>query len=506
MTAADRGFPSLRPLVPPVVLLGPPGAGKSTAGAHVAARLGFAFVDLDERVGVERLVRDGLVDFRLRECAALTEALALGPVVIAAGAGIVDAGPARDQLTRACCIALDVDVDTALARIPDGTRPWLPPRAPAADESARRTAWLARESERPARRATLVDGRVVDARGPLHAVVDGIEAAVRSAPLCLTFAAEPTSAAAIGDGYVIADAAVAPRLRRIDHVVLDGARKDAGRLFELLAVLAAGGVGRNDRVVVVGGGALLDVAGLAAGLHHRGTSWVAVPTTLLAMVDAALGGKTAVDVAVDGVVVRNGAGLFHNPQIAVVDRAFLSSLSAAQIRHGRAEMLKHALLLGDDAAAEVAVDGQLDDEALQRTRAVKRFIVERDPRETWLRMALNLGHTFAHAFESRFGWAHGDAVLLGLRCALRASVAVGGLDRTVAQAADEQVKRLAVPYATPWTDDDVDALLTAMRRDKKARDGIRLVLLAKPGRPVLGDVADDVIVEVLRGAMQPDAV
>lgn len=499
MTVGAAAVTSVRPLVPPVVLLGPPGAGKSTVGRLVATRLGFSFVDLDDHVDVAVLSSGGEADFRVRELAALRAALSQGAVVVAAGAGVVDTGPARDALALACCVNVDVDVDVALARIPDGTRPWLPDRKQGDDAAAaRRDAWLRRESGRPARRAPLCAGRAIDGNRAVDDVAADVTVAVRAAAVGLTPADEPTSTDAMAGAFVIADAVVAPTLPRVDHVVVDAARKDAARLFELLAALSRAGVGRHDRVVVVGGGALLDTGGLAAALHHRGTPWIAVPTTLLAMVDAALGGKTAVDVDVDGVVVRNAAGAFCDPVTTVLDRRFLQTLSPDQLRHGRAEMLKHALLSGDDVGA--IVHGDIDDAALHRTRAIKRFVVQRDPHERWLRMALNLGHTFAHAFESRFGLAHGDAVLHGLRFALDASVELAELEPATARAGHDATSALGPPPLPGFSDDDINAIVASMRRDKKARDGVRLVLLSAPGRPVLAHVDDAAVEAILRRA------
>jgi shikimate kinase/3-dehydroquinate synthase len=505
--------PRCVPLVPPVVLLGPPGAGKTTVGARVAARLGFVFVDLDERVDVDTLRREGEAGFRVREFLALQAALDEGAVVIAAGAGIVDTGAARAALARACCVALDIDVERALTRIADGTRPWLPDRRHG--EGARRQAWLQREHGRAPHRSALVDGRVVDAGGNDDDVVAAVVDAVgrwRSgrAPVAVASALGPL------DGFVIADRAVATRLPRVDIVVDDARRKDAGRLFELLRALATAGVSRRDRIVAVGGGALLDVVGLAAGLHHRGTPWVAVPTTLLAMVDAGLGGKTAVDVELDAAAeadhgrrVRNAAGVIHHPDATVVWPGFLATLDSAQLRHGRAEMAKHALLVGDERALDGALDGALDravagpldEPSLAWSAGVKRFVVERDPAERHLRLALNLGHTFAHALESLLRLPHGDAVAHGLRCMLRVARAVGGLDDARVRTADDALARLGTPPLPALSDDDVDALLSAMRRDKKAHGGLRLVLLGgrdAPGPALLADVDDAVIVEVLR--------
>jgi 3-dehydroquinate synthetase/shikimate kinase len=489
----------LCPLVPPVVLLGPAGAGKSTAGALLAARIGFRFIDLDDLVDVGLLVHAGEIEFRLREVAALQSALTEGAVVIAAGAGIVTTAQARTLLARCLCLLLEVDVDTALSRIADRTRPWLPDRGDDPWSPARRQAWLKRDEGRPALRAPLARV-VVSGAAPLASVVDKLERAVWSAPLATMDDESPLALSSVVDGFVIADTVVAARLPRVDFVVTDAARKDVLRLFELSQALVRAGVDRSGRIVVVGGGALLDVGGLAAALHHRGTPWIAVPTTLLAMVDAALGGKTAVDIDVDGLVVRNAAGTFFEPVSVVLDRTFLATLSSAQLRYGRAEMLKHALLAGDEDAGLSVVHAAIDEPLVRRSRAIKRFVVRCDPQEKWLRFCLNLGHTFAHALEARFSLAHGDAVLHGLRFALHASEHLCGLDPAYARAAVKTIQGLG-PLALPsFAHDDVDALVMSMRRDKKTRGRCRLVLLSAPGRPVLAEVDDEVVRATLTGA------
>jgi 3-dehydroquinate synthetase/shikimate kinase len=522
-TTTSTGTTTVQPLVPPVVLLGPPGAGKSTVGAHVARRLGFGFVDLDERVGIGTLRREGETGFRVREVLALRDALDEGAVVIAPGAGIVDTAAGRELLARACCVVVDVGVDDALARIPDGTRPWLPDRD--VGPEARRAAWSARESGRDAHRRALGGDQVVNGDGPVDVVADRVVEALRR----WSFQRAPVAVAdtlVLPAGFVVADRVVAHHLPRVDLVVDDAARKDREQLFFVLRALVRAGVTRADRIVAVGGGALLDVVGLAAALYHRGTPWVAVPTTLLAMVDAGLGGKTAIDllltddgaderddahrafVAADGgptVVVRNAVGAIHAPLDTIVWPGFLASLSADQQRHGRAEMVKHALLTGGVDDVDAAARGPLDAGALAASLGVKRFVVDRDPDERHLRHALNLGHTFAHALEARFGIAHGDAVLHGLRAMLGASVALAALPIDEANALTAALARLAVPPLPRLGHDDNTALVRAMRRDKKARGAarpVRLVLLGgarAPGRVVLADAADDVVLAALGG-------
>jgi 3-dehydroquinate synthetase len=147
-------------------------------------------------------------------------------------------------------------------------------------------------------------------------------------------------------------------------------------------------------------------------------------------------------------------------------------------------MEKHALL------ANVEV-GAVDDEGIARSRRVKRCVVDRDPRERHLRQALNLGHTFAHAFEARFGLSHGDAVLHGLEQALRLSVDVAGLDAAVAKERCARLRALGAPALPRLDDDAADAVLDAMARDKKGAK--KLVLLRAPGRPVLCEVERSVV-------------
>jgi shikimate kinase/3-dehydroquinate synthase len=512
---------TLRPLVPPIVLLGPPGAGKSTVGPLLAERLGFSFVSLDERALAERIVKDGEARFRVREHLALRAALTEAPggaVVIDAGAGVVDIDENLPLLERALCVVVDADVDTSLERLVRAAapRPWL---VGATDPAA---VLRAREAGRGARRLGLVaatGGAVVDARDVVDHVVDGTVAAVLASRLPVL--PDPDVAeilqvwsAGTGRPFVIADPHVADVVEQsgvdVDlalHVTpLD---KRLATVERILGTLVQAGVKRGDTIIAVGGGVLLDVVGLAAALHHRGTAWRAVPTTLLAMIDAALGGKTAVDIDAvrrgddddddDGdrrggtLRIRNAAGALHPPTSAQVWPGFLRSLDAEQLRQGRAEMLKHALLVDDDLDA--AVSAPLDTVMLARSRGIKRAVVSRDPDERHLRHALNLGHTVAHGLESGLGLAHGDAVLHGLRAALWLSEQTVGLDRAVADAARHAIARLAPPSLPHLDEDQLRDLAAACRRDKK---GGRLVLLRAPGAPVLADVDDSALLAAVR--------
>lgn len=487
----------MTPLIPPVVLIGPSGAGKTTIAPLVAARLGFTSIDLDERARAVDLHSDGLPRLRVREHLALRDAVEEGAVVVATGAGVIDVVENHPLLRRGIVVVVDVDAEHSLRRLKDEAhRPWLPP----VGHPDRAAAFRERENDRAARRLQIAD-IVVDGRAEPDVVAAAIERAVRrhrlTAPADLDVVGALDTLDLFGDvdsgghrAFVVADRVVADRLPRADLVVdVADDNKRFTLVEQLLAAFIRGGVTRHDTIVGVGGGLLLDVVGLSAALHHRGTSWRSVPTTLLAMVDAGLGGKTAVDVDVDGVVVRNAAGAFHPPASQHVWGGFLQTLSASALRHGRAEMLKHVLL-------GASADDEPSTSSIAASRGFKAAVVARDPREKHLRLMLNLGHTLAHALEPRFGLAHGDAVLHGLRFAAHLSVLCAGLDGAVQKAIDARVAALAPPPLPRFDDDDRAALALAMRRDKK-RSG-RFVLLQAPGQPVLVDVADDVVAEALR--------
>jgi 3-dehydroquinate synthetase len=218
---------------------------------------------------------------------------------------------------------------------------------------------------------------------------------------------------------------------------------------------------RTGTIVALGGGCTTDAAGFAAATYLRGIGWTPVPTSLVAQVDAAIGGKTAIDLPQG----KNLVGAVHWPGLTVVDPALLETLPEPQRLEGMAEVVKTGLL-ADKPFWELP-----DDELVRRSAAYKAAICLRDPHERGERAVLNLGHTFAHALETAAGYdglTHGRAVALGLLAALRLS----GRDTGVV---DEVLRPKPVRV-------DRERAWQAMRRDKKARDGeIRLVLLGEKG-------------------------
>jgi len=265
--------------------------------------------------------------------------------------------------------------------------------------------------------------------------------------------------------------------------------KSATRLLQLWRVFAAAGLARDGAVVALGGGVTLDLAGFAAATWLRGLPWVAVPTSVLAQVDASVGGKTAIDLP-EG---KNLAGAFHQPSGVLIDTATLATLPARQRRAGLAEVVKQgfacdaALFRWCERQAEALDAGEPDTlaEAVARAVRVKARIVTADERERegGPRASLNFGHTTAHAIEHALDYRsllHGEAVAIGLRVAADLSTRVVGLAPESRIRLETVLDLLRLPVRMPPV--RVAALLAATRLDKKrARGAARWVLTPQMG-------------------------
>lgn len=256
--------------------------------------------------------------------------------------------------------------------------------------------------------------------------------------------------------------------------------------------LLAHGADRSTLVIAHGGGVVGDMAGFAAATFMRGLPLVQAPTTLLAMVDASIGGKVGVDLPQG----KNLAGAFKDPLAVFADTGTLDTLPMAEQQCGLAEVLK-AGLVGDPELFERLGSHMLDaEEMIARAAAVKIGVVQQDRLEGGLRAVLNLGHTFAHALEqvSGYQWKHGHAVGLGLVAAARLSARMGLLGVQAAGEIERTVRRCGLPAR--YAGYEPEALWAAMRHDKKWRDGApHFVLLEGIGRPVIraGVARDDVL-------------
>jgi 3-dehydroquinate synthase len=274
----------------------------------------------------------------------------------------------------------------------------------------------------------------------------------------------------------------------------------AERLWE--AMLAAGGK-RDSRVIAFGGGSVGDLAGFTAGCFLRGIEFVQIPTTLLAQVDASIGGKTGVDLPGG----KNTVGLFHHPFMVICDTEVLPTLPREELRSGLVEVIKMAALLDPDLferveqQLDVLLDG--DPEALgpvvTAAAAAKIAVVERDPTEQGDRRLLNFGHTLGHAIESACGYQglrHGEAVGWGILFALRLA-SRRGLARETAERIQGLIRRLALPALPRLSAED---LLATMARDKKAREsGLVWVLPRSLGE---GSMVDGISNEEVRTELE----
>jgi 3-dehydroquinate synthase len=289
------------------------------------------------------------------------------------------------------------------------------------------------------------------------------------------------------------------------HLLPPGeAAKSWDAVEELMASMIEAGLGRDSAIVALGGGTVTDAAGFAAAIYQRGIPWVSMPTTLLGQLDSGLGGKTGINLAGG----KNLAGAFHRANAVVCDPDVLKSLPLRELVSGFAEALKYGLVF-DPALWRMIVsnwnalamrDSALTARVVRIGASWKRRIVARDEFETkGPRELLNFGHTLGHALESAAGLGvlrHGEAVIWGMRAALRLSVSRAGLSPAAALEADRFLASLPVPVPRRI---DPQRLVELARQDKKARGGrARFVLLRALGRPTTVFVDDEIMLRVVR--------
>lgn len=264
--------------------------------------------------------------------------------------------------------------------------------------------------------------------------------------------------------------------------------KSPEQLVRLWNELLATGADRKSVIVAVGGGVIGDLAGFLAATYARGLRFLQVPTTLLAMVDSSVGGKTGINLP----AAKNMVGAFWQPSAVLIDTETLKTLPEREYRSGLAEVVKYGVILDADffAYLEANVEGllQRDPEVLKtiiaRSCWLKAGVVEQDEREeSGLRAVLNYGHTFCHAIEAVAGYGqylHGEAVAIGMVCASRLAERLGRIDSTLTARQEQLLTQLGLPTAVLGLDSD--ELVAAMRHDKKVEHGqLRFVLPTKLG-------------------------
>ena len=517
-----------------IFLYGPSGAGKTTVGKQLAANLGYTFIDLDGEIEREAgksipeiFAAEGEAGFRRRERGALRAWIGERRAVMALGGGALLDSENRALATRAGrVLCLHAEPDTLLARLrgQPGQRPLLE-----GDARARLEEYLSRRTphyqtfnlqlsteglspEAAAWEAQILLGiyhvrGMANLQSPIaHQKADGYDVGVLPGgldrlgemlaarqlrgPIAIVtdenvgeLYAERVRASLIGAGYRARVQAIPPGE---DHKTIEVAERLWARFLDQ-------GLERGSTVIALGGGVVGDLAGFAAATYLRGVAWVAVPTTLLAMVDASLGGKTGADLPQG----KNLVGAFHPPKLVLTDPETLTTLPDSELRAGMAEVVKHGVI-GDPALFEMC-KGPFNywrsgwAEGVSRAMAVKIRIIEEDPFEAGVRASLNLGHTVGHGVEhaSGFRLRHGEAVAIGMVAEARLAERLGIADAGLAGHLAACLRGLGLPTEIP-PDLDRDAILQAMSRDKKKAGGVvRFALPVRIGEVEVGVEVED---------------
>ncbi len=486
-----------------VVCIGFMGAGKSTA-AHSAARaLGVEALDVD-RVLEERLGKpiqavfeqDGEAAFRAAEEQVTIELLSQpGRRVVALGGGSLGSQRVRAAVAEHFVVWIDVDLDTAWGRCHSSSRPL------ASDRSRFELLYAEREPVYAALADVTVPtersramGRVLGTLADLPAGTRVLWAANASKdyPVYLGHGLLDQHRfwppAVAGRRFVVTDPHVAgfydhafePVAAKLEVAPGESA-KTISTATLVWSELARGGMTRGDVLIALGGGVVGDLTGFCAATYQRGVRYLQAPTTLLAQVDSAYGGKTGIDLP----EAKNYVGAYHQPEAVIADTAALRTLPQEELAAGYAEVVKAALIAGGELWNRVRGGAEPSDpEVIAGCIRTKLRIVCRDERDDGLRQVLNLGHTVAHAIEAVTGYAryrHGEAVALGLLAALRLSEQPELRD---------EVRELLVTHGLPSSlaHADPEEVVAATSRDKKrVGDGpVPLVLLEEPGRPHAG--------------------
>ncbi|MGI8845609.1 MAG: bifunctional shikimate kinase/3-dehydroquinate synthase [Thermoleophilaceae bacterium] len=486
-----------------LVLVGFMGAGKSSAARTVAAELGGRPLDSDRELEAELgesiesfFDREGEVAFRAREEDVVLRLLRRADArAVALGGGSLESERVRDALGAHTVVHLEVDPDEAWRRAAGRGRPLARDRGRFDQLHGDRKAvydTLAQAvlppAGRDAVRHALPSLRALHAaRTAGHTGVQMVWASARSGDYPVFFGEGGIGAMPIhptdGRTFVVTDSDVVAHHRvAADHSIAVAAgeqSKTLGTAEHVLRDLAVAGAERGDLLTAVGGGVVGDLTGLCAALYQRGMRHVQVPTTLVAQVDSAYGGKTGVDLP-EG---KNYAGVYHQPAAVVCDPAALKTLPAAELAAGYAEVVKTALIAGGSLWSRVRAGGPVDAGTVFGCLRVKLAIVAADERDEGRRQLLNLGHTVAHAIESATGYAryrHGEAVAVGILAALRLS----GRESLRAEVAE-----LFAEHGLPVTFDgaSVADVVALTDRDKKRSGGqTRFVLVESPGKVTTG--------------------
>lgn len=514
-------------LSPLISLYGPPGSGKSSLGQLLANSLERPFYDLDEIIETqagmpihEIFAREGETGFRARERAALSGILPQACGVVALGGGaLLDENNRQAVETRGRVLCLRAPVETLHDRLQKSStsRPLLRDETDTSHDKAQLLDLLAARADHydsfPLGLDTTgksLEDVAWDAQvqlGYFHVKGMGAGYDVRVIPGGLqdldTFLEDlglRGPLAVVSDEnvarYYAQDVMEILRKAGFSAQLLSFPPGERHKSIETVSRLWEGflnaGVERGSTVIALGGGLVGDLGGFTAATFLRGVSWVTVPTTLLAMVDASLGGKTGANLPQG----KNLVGAFYPPRLVLADPETLSTLPEPELRNGLAEVVKHGVI-GDVGLFEFCDRGwqalQVDwDQLVRRAMAVKVKIIEQDPYEGGLRAALNLGHTIGHAVElaSQYKLRHGEAVAVGMVAETRLAEGLGLAETGLADTIANTLEGLGLPTKIPAALDH-QTIQKAIQVDKKlARGKVRFALPVR-----IGEVKTGVVIE-----------
>ena len=517
---------------PNLIVTGFMGTGKTTAGRFASRLLGLPFVDLDGVIAARAgttiasiFEASGEQGFRELERRAVTDATRISGTVIATGGGAVLDTEGFARLAEGSAVAvLTCDPEEVVRRVGEaGGRPLLDE-----DPAARASALLAERAVAYDRAGPPLDTTGLDVAGVGAALAARYRAFVGPSATVSVEVRGPTATypVVVGQALDVTGAQVRAALpgaqlalvvadRLVDRLVgervaasiasegIDVERfplpaGEAAKSVEVVADLwsrfVALGVDRTSVVVAVGGGACLDAAGFVAATFARGIPLVNVPTTLLAMADASLGGKTAIDHGGS----KNSVGAFHHPSLVLADPAALGSVPIRDLRGGLAEIVKMAAT-ASPLVLDMLEAAPLDDRGLpsdlrwlvEQAVRMKAAYVAEDPGDLGLRHTLNLGHTVGHGIEAStvHEVSHGEAVAIGLVAESRYGESLGVTPGGTAARLEELLRRFGLPVDAPPGLDANDVLIR-MGSDKKRRGGRAVVVVPAPGGAEMIEDAD----------------
>jgi len=499
-----------------VFLYGPSGTGKTTIGKVLSQNLGLPLIDLDHVIETNAgmsipqiMEQKGEEAFRDLETSALKtvsplpmgEGLGVRASVVALGGGALLRDENRQFAeSNGRVVLLTAELDTLYARLNEShtKRPLL-----TGNLREKLSSMLAKRSEHYQSFSLQVDvnGRSVEenafqvqvALGCFHLRAMGEYDVQVGQVTSLSYS----------NSMIVTDENIAKfHLEKIKQAVGDGAKAiviPAGEEYKKLETISLlwksfleNGLDRKSTVIALGGGVIGDMTGFAASTYMRGIQWIGIPTTLLSMVDASLGGKTGIDLP-EG---KNLVGSFYPPRLVLADPSLLLTLPERELISGMAEVVKHGIIsdpgLFDLCARGMGWVKENLEEVVKRAMAVKIKVIEEDPYEKGFRAALNLGHTVGHAVElvSKFNLRHGEAIAIGLVAEAKYAERIGVAGSGLVDAITESLSALGLPIQIP-EEMPRGEIIRAMRVDKKKNaKAIRFALPKDIGKVELVDVTD----------------